>query len=126
MSGTIEIKEGESMADALLRTAKEKTAVLLIGNSQSQPAPTPKKKASKKADALPAEGLGGDPNEGQPVEATIFMALHIYQREGETPEKVRMNAKHEREMHGPGTLVFAHMHTFGSMCSSACKVRIVS
>jgi hypothetical protein len=132
----IEVREGETLVEAIKRQAKEQTAadrsmdatIVPTGLKKIQKvekvAKAPSKSPSKKS--TPASALGGDPSEGQsnPQAAQIYSAIHVYQREGETDGKTRWNANHEREMHGPNTLVFCHLHIFGGRCNSSCTVKI--
>ncbi len=86
-----------------------------------------KTKASSKSPAgVTAKAFGADasPDAGKPVDMDIYSAIHVYKRVNETDGKVRWNANHEREMHGPGTLVFCHTHSFGQPCDSGCKVKV--
>jgi hypothetical protein len=104
----IEILEGETLMDAIKRvseaTAPEKKA--------------PKKKAEPKVTVT-------DPSAGETVQPDVYAAIHVYQREGELESVTRSNGTRERQMHGPGTLVFVHMHSFGAPCSPACRERVL-
>jgi len=112
----IQLQEGESLADAVKRLAKEQAA---NGESCSQSPTSAKPAKSKKVTVT-------DPSAGQaqPGEESVYAALHIYQRPDEPEGAVRVNGSRERRMHGPNTLVFVHMHQFGAECTSACKERV--
>lgn len=131
----IKPNEGESMVDAMLRQAKEQVAadhsmdakIVTPSNGGLKKIEKVAKKASKspsKKAPIPASTLGGDPNAGQPTLADIYSAIHVYRRAGESDGKLQWNANHEREMNGPGTLVFMHYHSFGEACIGTCKVKV--
>ncbi len=131
---TIVPNEGESMVEAMTRMAKEQVANGTI--KQGPPINTGLKKienVAKKAPKAPSKSPKSvvvvtdeqkKVDQGHPVDRQIHSAIHIYKREGETDGKVRWNAAHERELHGPGTLIFCHMHSFGDVCGSACKAKV--
>lgn len=124
------------MVEALTRVATEQSRTeqnaadtSMDASITSPDVPQPKKEKKgrtpkKQKLGVAASVMGGDPSDGQPVNPDIYSAIHVYQRAGETTGKARWNASHEREMHGPNTLVFAHDHQFGQPCSSSCKVKV--
>ena len=128
MDMTIVPNEGESMVDAMTRMAKEQVAAgTITAGPPIKASKAPKKAASSKSPpASPAPDLTAQKkvDVGQPVDNQVHSAIHIYKREGETDGKVRWNAAHERELHGPGTVIFCHMHSFGDVCGSACKAKV--
>lgn len=100
----IELQDGETIEQALLRLA----------NGVEKPA---KKKPEPKITV-------SDPSAGEDIDVDVYAAVHVYQRLNEPEAVVRSNGTRERKMHGPGTLVFVHMHSFGAACSPACKERV--
>lgn len=128
-------KDGESMVEAMLRTANERAKEEIAADIKQEPVPalgrkapkprTKSKPTAKRDGVLPtAATKGGDPNSGSPTEEQIVSCIHFYTRPDETPLKVAGRARHEREMHGPNTLIFSHGHKFGEACSRDCKVRV--
>lgn len=87
------------------------------------PKDKPKKKRSKEGKDNAAT-QGGDPMAGIDLDPMIYSAIHVYQRPEETLQQTMLNANRERKMHGPGTLVFRHLHSFGGTCDSGCKVKM--
>ncbi len=123
----ITVKEGETMAEAIMRTAKEQTS----GSNNStglraiKKVPKTEKQVATKRTASRSKSPVTDPSAGSKVDGEVYSAIHVYKRDGDTDGKVRWNANHEREFHGPNTLVFMHPHAFGGTCSSACKERVI-
>lgn len=127
----IEVKEGETLVEALTRRAKEEAKNAPETSQVTEPltiagAKKKAKKSNRPSGAINAKDVGGDPNDGAGEEVEIFSAVHIYQRAGEQEARVRSNARHEREMHGPNTLIFCHLHVFGAKCNSSCTARVGS
>src|SRR5215813_8294231 len=117
MEFPIEQKEGETLDQAILRLASG----LAEANDKAvlnEPKPKPEKKVTV-----------SDPNAGEPVQNDVHSAIHVYQRVQENgdvePEgMVRSFGTRYRQMNGPNTLVFVHMHPFGEACSPACRERV--
>lgn len=124
----IQPQPGESMVDAMTRMAKEQVAAGAIKQGpplkKIEKVAKTAKKASSKSPKLETTDEQKKVDEGQPVDVEVYSAIHVYRRAGDTDGKVRYNAHHEREMHGPGTVVFCHMHSFGETCGSACKAKV--
>jgi hypothetical protein len=133
----IELQDGETMADAVQRVAKEqgkdRNASLrekMDGSSTglkpiektAKPSKSLAKKVSESNVALMAAGAEVDEKKDEPRD--IYSTVHVYRREGDTDAKVRWNARHEREMHGPNVLVYSHLHKFGGDCDSSCRVKV--
>lgn len=126
----IEIREGETMAQALTRVAKAQANNHSVTDDRVTMPKQVVKSASKsprkavKPDNPALMAAGGKVDEGKSSERDIYSTVHVYRREGETEAKVRWNGSHEREMHGPGTLVYVHLHKFGAECDSSCRVKV--
>jgi hypothetical protein len=133
----IELQEGESMADAVKRIAKEQSradhamdaqfipttgGLKSIQKVSKAPSKSPAKKVSETNVALMAAGAEVDEKKNEPRD--IYSTVHVYKREDDTDAKVRWNANHEREMHGPNVLVYSHLHKFGGDCDSSCRVKV--
>lgn len=110
-SVTIELQEGEDATAALMRLAKE-------GKGEEV------KKAKKRSQSQKRAPKIEDPMAGAPVDASIWLAQHVYMREGEPEASVRLNARRMLNLAGPGTIVFAHMHPFGGECVDGCKAKL--
>lgn len=137
--GELLILPGETLTDAIQRISRDKakfeasngaasTTVNPGVTKSSLPATQPKPTRAKTTKTKEGSGLatthGGDPNSGVEIQPQVFSAIHFYQRPGTSEQKVKYEARMERDMHGPNTFVFAHCHEFGGECSRDCKAQV--
>jgi hypothetical protein len=141
----IELQDGEDLAAAIRRLAKQHAATQpeakptcgYKGDPLCDPpncagaCPPDKPDTRPERSQSPKSGRAKKPSKkivdpmlGDTSTEPVYSALHIYQREGESEGAVRINGNRERRMHGPGTLVFVHMHQYGSECTDVCKERV--
>jgi hypothetical protein len=109
-STDIEILEGETLDDAIKRIAK----------GMAPPEAKPKKDSASKSPSKSKKSKPTNVDPTPPVEVPIYAAFHMYLLPGRTIEKVRSDARRERQMYGPGVAVFIHAHQPGEGCADKC------
>lgn len=103
-----------SPEEAAAHLAKLKAAAAKLGKSVEEKVDRP----AKKVKSIPDSKL--ELKDEFPTEL-VFMAVHAYQRNGESWQAVLATAKGEREFRNENVRVFGHNHIFGAACTPTCK-----
>lgn len=113
----IEVLEGETLDQAIQRTAK----ALAKAEPEAKPREAARSRGSSRSRGK-SRVVSEDPT--PETESEVYAALHVYQRAGEPNGVVESNARRERNLHGPNTLVFKHMHRPGEGCNIECREKV--
>lgn len=114
-SGAPVFKDFESMKKFLAQ--QEKSQKTNPGAASKKSTTATKKKPKGKAPVV----SGVEEAAAAVDDREVYMTLNFYMRELDSWSTVQKDAREEREMRAPSTLVFAHNHQFGAECTDTCK-----